>query len=231
MTNRAELRRLAHEASEDEMGWLDAERLKRMMVDEWADFVAEATPNAVLSLLDELDAKDNTLLALTTRHFAESWSRRSTDAKLDEYLSAGIAQLQEERDAALAELEALRQEKTDWQKECLKKGFEYVRESDDHYVVADPAEMVSLLRDLLGIDVRQKNGIDYGVSVAQLEEQIEGLVNIIHGLEVCRKDAERYRWLRDGESSKFLSFYACGFPGDELDASIDAAMSQEANHA
>jgi len=68
----------------------------------------------------------------------------------------------------------------DWQAECLKKGFEYVRESDDHYVIASPAEMVALLRDLLGIDVRQKNGRDYGVAVCELQEQIDGLVNTLH---------------------------------------------------
>lgn len=41
-----------------------------------------------------------------------------------------------------------------------------------------------------------------------------------------KRDAERYRWLRDGESSEFLSFYALGFPYDQLDAAIDAAMTQ-----
>lgn len=40
-----------------------------------------------------------------------------------------------------------------------------------------------------------------------------------------KRDAERYRWLRDGESSEFLSFYALGFPHDQLDAAIDAAMT------
>lgn len=76
-----------------------------------------------------------------------------------------------------------------WQEKCLKHGFKYVREPDDHYVVADPAEMVSLLRDLLGVDVRQKDSSDYGQSVAELQEQIEGLVNTIHELEQYRKDA------------------------------------------
>ena len=42
------------------------------------------------------------------------------------------------------------------------------------------------------------------------------------------KDAGRYRWLRDGNSSKFLTFYACGFPHHELDEAIDAAMQSEA---
>lgn len=44
--------------------------------------------------------------------------------------------------------------------------------------------------------------------------------------EELRKDSERYRWLKYGPSSDFLSFYACGFPYDELDAAIDAAMEQ-----
>jgi len=73
-----------------------------------------------------------------------------------------------------------------WQAECLKKGFEYVRESDDHYVIADPAEMVALLRDLLGVDVRSKDGDSYGVSVSDLQEQIDGLVNTLHAQQVER---------------------------------------------
>ncbi|MBN7822565.1 hypothetical protein [Bowmanella yangjiangensis] len=106
MTNRAELRRLAEAAPENiDDDWMGLKR---------TEMRAALTPSVVIALLDELDAKDNTLLALTTRHFAESWSRRSTDAKLDEYLSAGIAQLQEERDAALADLEACRKDAERW---------------------------------------------------------------------------------------------------------------------
>lgn len=97
MTNRTELRAAAESmVSGKTISVYEAGQL----VVKWSQL---AHPAAILSLLDELDAKDNTLLALTTRHFAESWSRRSTDAKLDEYLSAGIAQLQEERDAAFSQ--------------------------------------------------------------------------------------------------------------------------------
>ncbi|WP_061238198.1 hypothetical protein [Ectopseudomonas composti] len=99
MTNRAELRKYAERALAAGLGG-NGDPVPAVIIN----------ADGVLSLLDELDAKDNTLMALTTRHFAESWSRRSTDAKLDEYLSAGIAQLQEERDAALAELEACRKD-------------------------------------------------------------------------------------------------------------------------
>ena len=40
----------------------------------------------------------NSLLAITTRHFAEGWKKRTSDAELEQYLSAGIAQLEAERD-------------------------------------------------------------------------------------------------------------------------------------
>ncbi|WP_312903783.1 hypothetical protein [Stutzerimonas nitrititolerans] len=86
-----------------------------------------------------------------------------------------------------------------WQAECLKKGFEYVREPDDHYVIADPSEMVALLRDLLGVDVRTKEGDSYGVAVSELQEQIDGLVNTLHAQHAERdallaeRDAARMR--------------------------------------
>ena len=48
----------------------------------------------------------NSLLAITTRHFAESWKKRTSDAELEQYLSAGIAQLE-------AECERLRGEISD----------------------------------------------------------------------------------------------------------------------
>ena len=39
---------------------------------------------------------ENSLLAITARHFAESWKKRTSDAELEQYLSAGIAQLEAE---------------------------------------------------------------------------------------------------------------------------------------
>ena len=84
-----------------------------------------------------------------------------------------------------------------WQQECLKKGFEYVREPDDHYVVASPAEMVALLRDLLGVDVRTKDCDSYGVAVCELQEQIDGLVNTIHA-----QQAERDALLAERDAMK-----------------------------
>lgn len=86
--NKAELRRLARDASENEMGWLDVERLKRFMVDDWADFVAAANPDVVLSLLDECDENEGDM---------QVWRRRTSQAEA-------------ERDAALADAKRLRRE-------------------------------------------------------------------------------------------------------------------------
>ncbi|WP_417585395.1 hypothetical protein [Pelagibacterium sp.] len=91
-----------------------------------------------------------------------------------------------------------------WQEECLKKGFEYVREPDDHYVIADPSEMVALLRDLLGVDVRTKDGDSYGVAVCELQEQVDGLISTLHA-----QQAERDALLaeRDALRSALERFY------------------------
>lgn len=159
MTNRTELRRLAEAAPEsiqdDYLGMLRADMHRKL------------TPTTVLSLLDELDAKDNTLLALTTRHFAESWSRRSTDAKLDEYLSAGIAQLQEERDAALAELESLRIQ------------------------VGTLTEWYSNALDLIREVTAAIPGVTY------MDPPDGGDVSIQEQIRRMAKDAERYRFVID----------------------------------
>ena len=48
----------------------------------------------------------NSLLAITARHFAESWKKRTSDAELEQYLSAGIAQLEAEREKLHMQLAA-----------------------------------------------------------------------------------------------------------------------------
>lgn len=128
-----------------------------------------------------------------------------------------------------------------WQAECLKKGFEYVRDSDDHYVVASPAEMVALLRDILGVEIRQKDSGDYGVSVAELESQVDGLFNTIHSLEGMREDAKRYRFLRNSHwpssevavvsSPRVAVRLGHDCPsGERLDGMVDGAMKRSASH-
>ena len=136
--------------------------------------------------------------------------------------------------ALIAENESLRK---DWPAECLTKGFEYVREPDDHYVTADPSEMVSLLRDILGIDVRQKDGRFYGESVKELQDQIDGVIGVLHRQEEqiksLRKDAERWRFVRNpiGSGSPF-AIWSEGtklFLGQYADEAIDAAISSPEN--
>ena len=51
----------------------------------------------------------NSLLEITARRFAESWKKRTSDAELEQYLSAGIAQLEGQRDKLAGELAAIRE--------------------------------------------------------------------------------------------------------------------------
>lgn len=51
--NKQELRRLAHEASESGVEWLDSDEWRAVMADDWADYVAAAEPGVVIALLDE----------------------------------------------------------------------------------------------------------------------------------------------------------------------------------
>ncbi|WP_254057169.1 hypothetical protein [Pseudomonas aeruginosa] len=53
------------------------------------------------------DTLEHRMMGMMTRHFAEAWRNRDTQKALDGYLSAGIAQLEQERDAALANVDAL----------------------------------------------------------------------------------------------------------------------------
>ena len=46
----------------------------------------------------ECERLQNALLEITARRFAESWKKRTSDAELEQYLSAGIAQLEGQRD-------------------------------------------------------------------------------------------------------------------------------------
>ncbi|EPK3351631.1 hypothetical protein L5593_004347 [Pseudomonas aeruginosa] len=56
---------------------------------------------------DRADTLEHRMMGMMTRHFAEAWRNRDTQKALDGYLSAGIAQLEQERDAALARIEEL----------------------------------------------------------------------------------------------------------------------------
>lgn len=98
-----------------------------------------------------------------------------------------------ERDRLKAENETLQRERTDWQAECLKKGFEYVRESDDHYVLADVPEMAELLGHLLGVEVRDKDNHSYGETVSSLNEQIDAANNAFHRAYELEKEVEKLK--------------------------------------
>jgi len=66
----------------------------------------------------EYERLKNSLLEITARRFAESWKKRTSDAELEQYLSAGIAQLEAERDTLRAELEQSRELIIEMSKHC-----------------------------------------------------------------------------------------------------------------
>lgn len=145
-----------------------------------------------------------------------------------------------ERDQLRADVEQLKSHRTDWQAKCLKRGFEYVRESDDHYVLADTPEMAVLLGELLGVEVRSKDNNSFGETVSELREQLESASASFHRAyelekenEALREDAERYRWLRARNSGSIgIIAYAIepeneiDLVEDKADAAIDAAMGK-----
>jgi hypothetical protein len=122
--------------------------------------------------------------------------------------------------ALLAENESLQRDRTDWQSECLKKGFEYVRESDAHYVLADAPEMAALLGQLLGVEVRSKDNDDYGETVSSLSEQMEAC-NSVYGRAY---DLEKENESLKAQLDKAIEFQpigeACLTNRDELRASL-----------
>ncbi|HHG4348737.1 TPA: hypothetical protein ACPWE1_004989 [Pseudomonas aeruginosa] len=81
-----------------------------------ADLILEKAENQVLreerdAANKRADTLEHRMMGMMTRHFAEVWRNRDTQKALDGYLSAGIAQLEQERDAAqarVAELTATR---------------------------------------------------------------------------------------------------------------------------
>lgn len=291
MTNRAELRRLAHEASEDEMGWLDSERLKRMMVDEWADFVAEATPNVVLSLLDECEllrngAKGDFDLDAWLEWSKEAQALRSQNAGLIAQHGRDSVELSKQchardvarkerdkaeadRDAALAELEAIksygwrnhsvnyaRAEKCPQTLETAQAAWDRDQDliEEQRQQIAKCSQAINDLRqrlESLRIQVSTltewySNALDLigGVTAAipgvtYMDPPDGGDVSIPEQIQRMAKDAERYRWLRDSSQYDWcVSYERLEFriatphhDASDLDACIDAAMSQEAPNA
>ena len=155
----------------------------------------------------ELKKLAEALIDLNRKNLMD-WAAAVEDARIGkthtEYaLSANPADVL----ALIAEVEDLRKGRTDWQAECLKRGFEYVRESDDHYVLADTQEMAELLGLLLGVEVRSKDNDSYGETVSMLQDMADANSDAFHRAyelekenESLKKDADWYRWLsKNGE--------------------------------
>lgn len=127
----------------------------------------------------------------------------------------------------IAEVEALRKDRTDWQAECLKRGFEYVREPDDHYVLADLPEMADLLGVLLGVEVRSKDNDSYGETVSALKDAVDSNSDAFHRAYEAEKECKALRKalvdVRESVQREYWDEYA-GM--EETRAILDTAMSK-----
>lgn len=90
MTDYSALRRLAHEASETEMGWLDRDWLSGIMADDWADYVAAVDPDVVIALIAENERLDRESQNLSNQLGACDRERRQFMAENDR-LRQGVA--------------------------------------------------------------------------------------------------------------------------------------------
>lgn len=241
MTDKTELKRLAEEViSAAEL--YAADSCNDYLAASWATadevFRGGASPTAVLNLLSENErVKARLCVCRDCGGQGEVYSGRSTyqghnqppEPEMDVCGTCGgdgvlgpvedFEALAAEGDQLKAENEALRKDRTDWQAECLKRGFKYVREPDDHYVLADVPEMADLLGALLGVEVRNKENDSYEEANSRLNEQIEGLTNTVHSLESLRKDAERYRGVRRVANRQ-------GFTDEQFDQQTDARTAK-----
>lgn len=125
------------------------------------------------------------------------------------------------------EIQELRKDRTDWQSECLKRGFEYVREPDDHYVLADLPEMADLLGVLLGVEVRSKDNDSYGETVSALKDAVDSNSDAFHRAYEAEKECKSLRKalvdVRESVQREYWDEYA-GM--EETRAILDAAMSK-----
>jgi hypothetical protein len=247
MTDYTELKRNAQAASKYD--WTKKHLdLSDKFPPDYENHMASCSPSVILALISE-NERNQRFIAEYSKSFDQL---KADNEALKHSVAAGAARewdlrnqvrsAKESRACVVLSNKALRKDRTDWQAECLKRGFEYVRESDDHYVLADLAEMADLLGLLLGVEVRTKDNDAYKEANSRLNEQVEGLINTIHAQEALRKDAERYRWLRNGgsmpEDRWVEGALACFedwldpfyhqpemITGDDLDQKIDSAMA------
>jgi hypothetical protein len=106
--------------------------------------------------------------------------------------------------------------------------------ANDHYVEAtDPEVILGLLAEI----ERLERFEDWFVRLDQVEQSLAASYKAERDQlkaenEALRKDAQRYRWLRDKQT--FIWLIQDWFPGEAMltnvDADIDASMAKEVSH-
>ncbi|QXG49198.1 hypothetical protein [Pseudomonas viridiflava] len=170
-----------------------------------AKFIAAANPAAVLQLTQTIRDLKSSVQGLKTGY--EAYERVNAELR--------------------AECETLRENVTNL-------AVELVRESDKVAALTEDCAEAVIARMTMEIE-RLTTHIAGGLDSKAIA--IKGMVGLAVECEKLRKDAERYQWLRD-ESESIHQFYlstpiwftGVKFSKENVDSTIDAAMSKEQSH-
>ena len=196
--NKQELRRLAHEASESGVEWLDSDEWRAVMTDDWADYVAAAEPGVVIALLDQCEA-----------------------------LHAVLGDPDEIKAEPAADYEALRKQFTS----LLMLANSKCRQAQHWRAQSSHTMYQTILATAANVNAERDTNAILTDALEQAETERDQLKVENESL---RKDAGRYRWLRD-KSEAIHSFYmsvplwlsGVRFRQADVDGYIDSVMAVE----
>lgn len=193
---------------------------------------------------DRADTLEHRMMGMMTRHFAEAWRNRDTQKALDGYLSAGIAQLEQQRDAALAEVKRLRESKGDPSgsfDRCMRMMYERDENAKRlDAALAKIAELEAKLSDPTAVhqwqfsnawfdgseEVVLKAGKE-GSPIRTLYAAPAAQAQQLHDLDKqCRDDVARALGLRPSQERGFAWSYLLASIKSCVKASEDAAQAQ-----
>jgi regulator of replication initiation timing len=206
-----------------------------LLYEQIADLIAERDQSRA-----EAAQLKNTLLDVTTRHFASSWKRRTDDADLERYLSDGIAQLEADNDRL--RLAAKYCEEIDAAPENQRETMLYdtITERNQLRVEVERLRMQLAACGVVAMSNTPESAAkardmhpDYmSASCQDVMRVVDREMALRAEVDAMRKDAERYRWLRTyayghfhGEELEDLFSRNDSLVDEKVDEAIDAAMA------
>ncbi|HCE9202198.1 TPA: hypothetical protein ACQGUU_005949 [Pseudomonas aeruginosa] len=171
---------------------------------------------------ERADALEHRMMGMMTRHFAETWRNRDTEKALDGYLSAGIAQLEQDRDAALARVAELERKLRD--EENAHTTTIEQRDNAEHW--AD--QLAKAIAERFGVDIGEHSNLNCQWNEALVwMQQPPAQAQHLHDLDKqCRDDVARALGLRPSQERGFAWSYLLASIKSCVKASEDAAQAQ-----